>query len=151
MSQFLTILEVDGGAFGGYIPDLQVSATGKSLDQVRERLAQGAALALERLGEVPARAQSFDDLSADDQEAFEGSELQVEFLEPAPMNPVSREISRRLKELGLTQNDLAERLGTSHSAVSRMVSPFYWGHSLELLRRTAEALDAKLTVSLDAA
>jgi transcriptional regulator with XRE-family HTH domain len=47
---------------------------------------------------------------------------------------------------GLTQTQLAERCGTQQSVISRIEDADYYGHSLSLLKRIAEALDCKLRV-----
>lgn len=63
----------------------------------------------------------------------------------APYETLARFVIRRRGELGLTQAELAERMGTSHSAISRIES----GHhrtSVETLRRLAAALDTHLVV-----
>lgn len=49
----------------------------------------------------------------------------------------------------LTQAAFTARLRTSQSAVSRMVGPFYWGHSLSMLRRIADTFGAELTIKLE--
>jgi ribosome-binding protein aMBF1 (putative translation factor) len=57
-------------------------------------------------------------------------------------------IARALAELrqrrGLSQGELAKRLGTSQQAVSRLEHPDYHGHTLRMLVRYAEALGARL-------
>ena len=45
---------------------------------------------------------------------------------------------------GLTQQELADRVGTSKSAICRLVDADYEGHSLSMLKRIAEALDKRL-------
>jgi transcriptional regulator with XRE-family HTH domain len=52
---------------------------------------------------------------------------------------------------GLTQKQLANRLGTTQSVISRLESADYEGHSLSMLRRIAEALGQKLELRLSAA
>lgn len=76
----------------------------------------------------------------------------VMFVEPAPVNPVSLEVAEAIRASGLTQKEVARRMGTTQSAVSRLADPFYWGHSVESLRRLSEALGAtlELRVSLRA-
>jgi len=50
------------------------------------------------------------------------------------------------KKSGLSQKELAQRLGTSQQQISRLESPSYEGHSLSMLRRVAEVLGAHLHV-----
>lgn len=47
---------------------------------------------------------------------------------------------------GLTQRELAELVGTSHSNISRLESATYQGHSLSMLRRIAAALGHQVEV-----
>ena len=52
------------------------------------------------------------------------------------------------KESGLSQKELARRVGTSQQQISRLESPSYEGHSLSMLRRVAEVLGATLHVEI---
>ena len=49
---------------------------------------------------------------------------------------------------GLTQQQVAELLGTKQQAIARLEDPTYTGHSLSMVRRYAEALGANLDVSI---
>jgi antitoxin HicB len=66
------------------------------------------------------------------------------WLEPAAFNPVSLEIAMVMKAQNLRPADLARRLGVSRANVVRIVDPFYFGHSLALLARVADALGVRL-------
>lgn len=61
---------------------------------------------------------------------------------------VARQIYELRKEAGLTQSELAEKVGTTQSAISRLESADYEGHSLSMLGRIADALNARLEVAL---
>lgn len=63
----------------------------------------------------------------------------------APYELLARFVIRRRGELGLTQAELAERMGTSHSAISRIESGQH-STSVETLRRLAAALETHLVV-----
>jgi transcriptional regulator with XRE-family HTH domain len=54
---------------------------------------------------------------------------------------------RRL-EAGLSQAELARRVGTTQSAISRLESADYTGHSLSALRRIAAVLGCKVLVDI---
>jgi transcriptional regulator with XRE-family HTH domain len=60
------------------------------------------------------------------------------------------EIARTLFELRtkahLAQEELAERVGTTASVISRLEDARYQGHSLSMLRRIAAALNLKLQI-----
>ena len=56
---------------------------------------------------------------------------------------------RSLREkAGLTQAQLAKRIGTQPSQISRIEDADYSGHSVETLRRIAGALNATLRIDL---
>jgi DNA-binding XRE family transcriptional regulator len=63
---------------------------------------------------------------------------------------INAEIARKIYELrtkaGLTQQELAERVGTSKSAICRLEDADYEGHSLSMLKRIAEALDKRVVI-----
>jgi transcriptional regulator with XRE-family HTH domain len=52
------------------------------------------------------------------------------------------------REAGLSQKELAKRVGTSQQQISRLESPSYEGHSLSMLRRVAEVLGATIRVEI---
>ena len=47
---------------------------------------------------------------------------------------------------GLTQGELAERVGTTASVICRLEDADYEGHSLSVLRRIAEAVDKQIEI-----
>jgi predicted transcriptional regulator len=63
---------------------------------------------------------------------------------------INAEIARKIYELrakaGLTQQELAKRVGTSKSAICRLEDADYEGHSLSMLKRIAEALDKRVEI-----
>ena len=58
-------------------------------------------------------------------------------------------IRRAREEAGLTQQRLAEIVGTQPSAISRIEDADYDGHSVSLLERVAEALDLRLIIDFE--
>jgi len=60
---------------------------------------------------------------------------------------IALKIAALRQESGLSQKELAKRVGTSQQQISRLESSSYEGHSLSMLRRIAEALEA--TVHID--
>ena len=52
------------------------------------------------------------------------------------------------KARGLSQKQLADKIGTSQQQISRLESPSYQGHSLSMLRRVVEALGGSLKVEI---
>jgi len=67
---------------------------------------------------------------------------------------VHAKIARQIYDLrtlaGLTQKELAERVQTTQSVISRLEDADYEGQSLSMLRRIAEVLGARLDVELTA-
>lgn len=63
----------------------------------------------------------------------------------APYEALARFVIRRRSELELTQAQLARRMGTSHSAISRIESGQH-STSIDTLRRLADALETHLVV-----
>ena len=59
---------------------------------------------------------------------------------------VSHLIRKARTDSGLTQQELAERAGTTKSAISRLENANYKGHSLAMLSRIARALGLELRV-----
>ncbi len=62
----------------------------------------------------------------------------------------SAEVARKVYELRtnakLTQKELAARVGTTPSVISRLEDDDYEGHSLAMLRRIAAALDKRVEI-----
>mgnify|MGYP005844057313 CR=1 FL=1 len=52
------------------------------------------------------------------------------------------------KKSGLSQKELAKRVGTSQQQISRLESPSYEGHSLSMLRRVVDVLGASIHVEI---
>lgn len=64
---------------------------------------------------------------------------------------IALKVFQARKEAGLTQKQLAERVGTQQSVISRIEDADYEGHSLGLLNRLARALGRYLRVEFDPA
>ena len=63
---------------------------------------------------------------------------------------INAEIARKVYDLrtkaGISQRELARRVGTSGSAICRIEDADYDGHSLYLLKRIAQALDQRVEI-----
>lgn len=66
----------------------------------------------------------------------------------APYEQLARIVIRRRMEIGLTQEQLAERMGTSHSAISRIESGQH-GTSVQTLQRLAAALEMRFVMGFE--
>ena len=84
-------------------------------------------------------------------EQLRDSEFAERFESAGAAWDVALQIVRLREAAGLSQKELAARLGTTQQQISRLESPSYEGHSLRMLRRVAEALDARVKVMLEPA
>lgn len=66
----------------------------------------------------------------------------------APYEGIARFVIMRRAALGLTQEQLAERMGTSHSAISRIESGQH-RTSVATLERLAHALDVRFVMGFE--
>jgi transcriptional regulator with XRE-family HTH domain len=64
---------------------------------------------------------------------------------------VALQIAALRKDRGLSQKQLAKRLRTSQQQISRLESPSYEGHSLSMLRRVAQVLNADVRIVFERA
>lgn len=140
---YLALLEHDGAAHGGLIPELNVSVVGKTREQVQERLERGAALALRErsLAGQPVPEPVFEryaDLPGDLREAFPNAE--TTFITPAIINQTSVKIEEAIRASGLSNSEIARRLDTSPASIGRLQDYFYWGHSESMLRKLLDLL-----------
>ena len=83
---------------------------------------------------------------------FEGRAERLAELEEAR---ASAEVARKVLELrteaGLTQRELAKRVRTTPSVISRLEADDYRGHSLSMLRRVAAACGKRVQIRFVAA
>ena len=63
---------------------------------------------------------------------------------------INADIARKIYDLrtksGLSQRQLAEKIGSNASALCRLEDADYEGHSLSMLKRIAEALDKRVEI-----
>ena len=55
---------------------------------------------------------------------------------------------RRSSSAGLTQRELADRVGTTQSVIARLEDADYAGHSLSMLQRIGRALNRRVEINL---
>ncbi len=148
--EYLIVIEGKEGSYSAYAPDISgANGVGKSLEVVKKSLSESISLHADAKYPKPKI------LTREDAEkhAFEtfGMRLeandQIDFIRPANINPVSLEIASARESLGLSQAELGRRLSMPRSNVNRLENPFYFGHSLAILNRVAEALGVELEVS----
>ncbi|MDX9974810.1 MAG: helix-turn-helix transcriptional regulator [FCB group bacterium] len=96
---------------------------------------------------MPRKAKTSDALAIIRKRHYEGRPEREASLEEERRNAA---ITRRLIALrtraGLTQLQLAQRVGTTASVISRLENADYEGHSLSMLRRVANALGKDIDV-----
>jgi antitoxin HicB len=145
--KYLAIIEKTATGYSGFVPDLDtaVLAAFPTLEKVQTALSEGLSLYAQEENLPKPKYKKLEDVP----ELEDFTDLETIWVEPAPINPVSLEIAKTLKTQNLRPADLAKRLGVSRANVVRIVDPFYFGHSLALLNRVAEALGRKLTVKLE--
>jgi ribosome-binding protein aMBF1 (putative translation factor) len=79
---------------------------------------------------------------------FEGKPERLAELEEArEADKIARQIYELRNRAGLTQRELAKRVNTTASVISRLEDADYEGHSLTMLRRIAAALESRVEVS----
>ena len=72
-----------------------------------------------------------------------------EMIEQETVNAlVAQAIYDARRKAGLTQKQLAQRIGTKQPVVSQLEDADYEGHSLSMLRRIATALDRRIDIRL---
>ncbi|MDP4009587.1 MAG: helix-turn-helix transcriptional regulator [Candidatus Shapirobacteria bacterium] len=74
-------------------------------------------------------------------------EIKAEYDRLGPEYEIIEAIIRKRLEIGISQKQLAEKMGTKQSALSRLESGNY-NPSLAFLKKVAAALDAKLSISM---
>jgi len=75
-------------------------------------------------------------------------ELARQYEEEVLNAKIAQQIYDLRQAAGLTQKQLAERIDTQPSVISRLEDADYDGHSLTMLKRIAEALDQRLEVRM---
>ena len=89
---------------------------------------------------------SFEEIKAN---MLEDEEFRAEYEKLRPRYEAIEQIIRARKEQNITQAELAKRVGTQKSNISRLESGSY-NPSLDVLIRVAESLGKKLSIHLNA-
>ena len=82
------------------------------------------------------------------EEQLKDSDFAARFKKAGEAWDVALQLASLRKDSGLSQKELARRVGTSQQQISRLESSSYEGHSLSMLRRVAEVLGASLYVEI---
>jgi len=73
-------------------------------------------------------------------------ELQRVFEEEVANREVAHQIFQLRQDAGLSQVELARRVGTTQSVISRLEDADYEGHSLAMLNRIAAAVERRVEI-----
>lgn len=93
------------------------------------------------------RITNTDGLEILDRLHFRGRQAREKALAKAKLNAqIAQEIYRLRTEAGLSQKGLAERVGTTASAICRLEDPDHTGHSLSMLERIGAALEQRIEI-----
>ena len=82
------------------------------------------------------------------EEQLQDPEFKKKFEQAGEAWEVAFQLTALRKARGISQKQLAEKIGTSQQQISRLESPTYQGHSLSMLRRVVEALGGSLKVEI---
>ena len=88
---------------------------------------------------------SFEEMKAD---MFKDEEFKIEYEKLKPRYEAIEQIIRARKEHNMTQAELAKRVGTQKSNISRLESGNY-NPSLDFLAKVAESLGKSLSIQLN--
>ncbi len=93
------------------------------------------------------RRTTSDALEILDRRYFNGRPARLRALGEARLNAqIAQEIYKLRTSAGLTQKQLAELVGTTDSAISRLEDADYAGHSLKMLQRISMALNRRIEI-----
>lgn len=90
-----------------------------------------------------------DDFTRHLEEHLKNPEWAKGYYEELENTKIALEIASLREKKRLTQAQLAERVGTVQSAIARLENPNYEKASLSILRKIANALDARLVIRLE--
>jgi transcriptional regulator with XRE-family HTH domain len=82
------------------------------------------------------------------EEQLKDKEFAKRFRKAGEAWDVAIQLAQLRRRTGLSQKELAKRVGTSQQQISRLESPSYEGHTLSMLRRVAEVLGARVRVEI---
>jgi transcriptional regulator with XRE-family HTH domain len=82
------------------------------------------------------------------EEQLKDKDFSARFKKAGEAWDVALKLAALRKEAGLSQKELANRVGTTQQQISRLESPSYEGHSLSMLRSVAGFLGDSVHVEL---
>ncbi len=91
-----------------------------------------------------------DDFETQLEDCLQDPEFSCAFHAEAEKLRIAVTIARMREEKGLTQKDLAKKIHTTQSVISRLESDHYENYSVKTLRKIAAALGCELVIELKA-
>lgn len=76
------------------------------------------------------------------------TEIKKEYDRLEPEYELIKSIIRERQRKNMTQEQLAEKIGTQQTSIARLENPNY-GKSLPMLKKIAQALDCRLVIRLE--
>nr|AWJ66286.1 hypothetical protein [uncultured bacterium] len=135
------IIEPSNTGYAAAPPQFMILVTAKTKAELKTKMAEALGLHLyDYHGTLPPPTRH-EDIDVSYYDTYD-----IVDIEPARVNPVSIEIDRIISASGLSQAEVARRMGTSPASISRITNPFFFGHKVDTLRRVAEAVGKKLEV-----
>jgi len=97
-------------------------------------------------GTTPPPRTAPEDLDLDYLDEFEDEVYEVYYVEPAKLSEFGVAIYRAMVEEGISESELARRMGVSHTVANRISDPLYYSHTSKTLRAAAKALGREIEV-----
>ncbi len=148
MKHLVIIGKAAARSWNAFFPDFpDAFTTASSRAAMHNKLPEFLGLCLE---EYPIPKKLIQSISEIDTSELEGlTEIETQLITALEINPISLEVARVIDQSQLSATELAKRMHTTPSALSRLRDPKYTGHSIAALTRLANAVGAKLTVRLE--
>ena len=144
------VIEKTKNNYSAFFIDASCVATAKNKRELKDKLSKALAIYILEAAKYGQRIESTPAENIDLSEyeiSLDDKGVELDYLEPAPVNPTSLAIDETIKTLGMTEAEVARRMKTSPAALSRITDPFYWGHSMTMLKKFADSIGAKINIS----
>ena len=144
------VIEKAKNNYAGFFIDASCVATANTKEELKEKLSRGLAIYIleaRKYGQHPSPTPEKNIDLSEYGISLDNEGVELGYTEPASINPTSLAIDQAIKAVGITEAEVARRMGTSRSALSRITDPFYWGHTMTMLKKFADSIGAKIEVS----
>lgn len=142
---YLCVIEKTNSGFSAFCPDVPgLFATGDDRDELLKSLSDALYVYLD---DTLNNGEAIPESNTKTYSDSELSDYELLFVSPSDPDPVSVEIDRLVNQSGLAYAEVARRMAVPRSVVNRLTSPVYHGHSMESLRKFAQALGYEVEVN----